>query len=509
MTLRAPAFALLWSLASFTAPGLALAQPPPAPEIEQPDSPFPDGFEPSRHGDTFRMGSHYTLPASDEAGDVVVVSANADIDGHVHGDLVVILGSARIAGTARIDGDFVVIGGSATVEPGAIVSRDLVVIGGALEAPPDFRPGGEPVVIGTETIGARVEAFLPWVTRGLLWGRLIVPELAWMWWVIGFFFFLYLAINLLADRPARACADVLTDKPLTTFLVGLLVLLLGGPVIFILIATVIGIAVVPFAICGLILVGLVGKVGVARWIGRTIVPEKPEGDSRAQGTRSFVIGFAVLCIAYMIPVLGFIAWASAGVIALGAGVLAFIAYYQRENPAAPARTAAAAAAPGVPTIPVDAPPPPESPFSHAAPVMEPPGPTLPPPDLAGFPFASFRDRLAAIALDVILIGITSAFLELGREGHGRVFVLLLIYHVAFWTWKGTTVGGIICQLRVVKTNGQRLSFADALVRGLSSIFSIAVLAIGVLWILKDPERQSWHDKIAGTYVVKVPRNYPL
>jgi uncharacterized RDD family membrane protein YckC len=47
------------------------------------------------------------------------------------------------------------------------------------------------------------------------------------------------------------------------------------------------------------------------------------------------------------------------------------------------------------------------------------------------------------------------------------------------------------------------------VRGLASIFSLAVLGIGALWILKDPERQAWHDKIAGTYVVTVPRNWPL
>jgi uncharacterized RDD family membrane protein YckC len=45
--------------------------------------------------------------------------------------------------------------------------------------------------------------------------------------------------------------------------------------------------------------------------------------------------------------------------------------------------------------------------------------------------------------------------------------------------------------------------------GRSAIFSLAVLAIGALWILRDAERQAWHDRIAGTYVVRVPRNYPL
>jgi uncharacterized RDD family membrane protein YckC len=130
--------------------------------------------------------------------------------------------------------------------------------------------------------------------------------------------------------------------------------------------------------------------------------------------------------------------------------------------------------------------------------------------LAAFPHARFRDRLAAFILDVLLVAITVELLYLdGRGVEQRWFVLMLAYHIGFWTWKGTTVGGIICQLRVVRTNGEPLRFIDGLVRGLSGIFSLAVLGLGGLWILKDPERQAWHDKIAGTYVVKVPRHYPL
>ena len=83
------------------------------------------------------------------------------------------------------------------------------------------------------------------------------------------------------------------------------------------------------------------------------------------------------------------------------------------------------------------------------------------------------------------------------------------YHVGFWVWKGTTVGGIICQLRLVRIDGAPLQFVDAFVRGLGAIFSLAVFGLGGLWILKDPDRQAWHDRIAGTFVVKVPRNYPI
>ena len=83
------------------------------------------------------------------------------------------------------------------------------------------------------------------------------------------------------------------------------------------------------------------------------------------------------------------------------------------------------------------------------------------------------------------------------------------YFVAFWAWKGTTIGGIICNIRVVRVDGAPLRFVDAFVRGLSSILSFVALGIGCLWILRDPEGQAWHDKIAGTYVVKVPRSWPL
>jgi uncharacterized RDD family membrane protein YckC len=131
-------------------------------------------------------------------------------------------------------------------------------------------------------------------------------------------------------------------------------------------------------------------------------------------------------------------------------------------------------------------------------------------DLASFPRAAFRDRLAAFVLDAILLAIAVPVVAQILDGNpGVVFLLFLAYHVGFWTWKQTTVGGIVCQLRVVRVDGRPLQFADAVVRGLSSIFSLVVLGIGCFWILRDPEHQAWHDKIAGTYVVKVPRNYPL
>jgi hypothetical protein len=234
-------------------------------------------------------------------------------------------------------------------------------------------------------------------------------------------------------------------------------------------------------------------------------------ESRIQALRSFAIGFSVLCVAYMVPVLGLAAWAIGGVFGLGAATLSIVAGYRRERPAPLPRVPAVEAtangtaepfqygdpSPGPVREPVPMPP-----LHEAAGALTASAGSLAAPDLVSFPRAPFRDRLAAFVLDVILVAIGSSLVD-------AFLPLLLAYHIGFWTWTGTTVGGIICQLRVIRVDGTPLRFVDALVRGLSSIFSLAVVGLGCLWILKDPERQAWHDKIAGTYVVKVPQHWPL
>jgi uncharacterized RDD family membrane protein YckC len=473
-------------------------EPAAEPRVERPIDPDAWGR------DVLRVGQDYTLDARDAVGQVVVVSGAATIEGRVDRDVVVVFGKAQLASSAEIDGSLIVIGGSASVRPGATVRRDLVVVGGASDAPAGFMPGGQHIIVGPAALGERLEAIVPWISRGLLWGRPIVPGLPWVWEIVGAFFLVYLALNLIFNRSVGAIAETMTAKPLSAFVVGLLVLLLTGPLCLLLAVSVIGIAVVPFVIFALFAAWIVGRVGVARWIGRSIVgQESPE--LPLQSVASFVLGFAVMCLAYMIPVLGLVTWTMAGVFGLGAATLAFIAAYKRERPAVVPRFQA-------PAPPADQQAETETvmpgPVGPAVAFSPPAAPYPPPPsDLASFPRAAFRDRLAAFVLDVILVALAVQLLQPTRDS--TFFLLLLVYHIAFWTWKGTTVGGIICQLRVVRVDGAAVTFADALVRGLSSVFSLAVLGLGCFWILKDPDRQAWHDKIAGTYVVSVPRNWPL
>ena len=131
------------------------------------------------------------------------------------------------------------------------------------------------------------------------------------------------------------------------------------------------------------------------------------------------------------------------------------------------------------------------------------------PEVLYYPKAGFWERMVAGFLDLILVGILGGILG----GIIRVpplgFLIALTYFTGMWAWKGTTIGGIVVGLKVVRMDEQPVTFAVALVRALAAAFSMVVFFLGFLWIAWDAERQAWHDKIAGTVVLKLPRGTPL
>ena len=466
-----------------------------------------------------RVGQDFTLREGEAVREIHSGLADITIAGQVDDDVAVIVGSLHLMSTAKVGGSVVVVGGTLTVDSGATIDRDMIVLGGSLSTTGDFSPGGQQVVVGNLAVAHTLQAFVPWIMRGLLLGRPLVPDIAWMWVVVAIFFFVYVMVNALFANPVRIVADAVTTRPVSSFLLGLLVLVLAIPAIAILAATVVGIAVVPFVLCGLVIGALIGKAGVMRATGRSVVPED-EDAGRVRALVSLAIGFAVLAIAYMIPVLGFITWAITGAIGLGGAATAFRGALRREHPPRVRPPVPVEPAPMAESVPAAVS---EPAYAVAAPVSTfvpeasapadaaaapPSSPATLPTDLAVYPRASFLDRVAAFALDAVLVAITVNLLDLSR--HDGWFPLLLVaYHIAFWAWRGTTLGGIIVGLRVIRVDGTDLRFPDALVRGLSGIFSVAALGIGCFWMLQDADKQMWHDKIAGTLVVKVPRHLVL
>ena len=133
-----------------------------------------------------------------------------------------------------------------------------------------------------------------------------------------------------------------------------------------------------------------------------------------------------------------------------------------------------------------------------------------------FPRAGLFIRLCALALDGILLGMlvgfTSGmlprFMQFGH-GPGGVLIAMAVYGAVMWKHKGTTIGGIVCGLKVVRLDHREIDWATAIVRALSCFLSLFVAGLGFLWVAFDDEKQSWHDKIAGTVVVRVPKGVSL
>ncbi len=481
------------ALALVLVPGAMAQDPAPAdPEATQPRAAKPS--------EEVRFGSSYTLNAGERADDVVVISGSASIAGTVEGDVVVILGSLMLAGTAIVEGDTVVVGGSVSADPGSTVDGDLVVVGGSLRAPPDFSPGGEKVIIGSPVDVGWVTPAWPWLSRGPLMGRPVVPELPWMWIFLALLALVYLGANVVFERPVRECADALSAKPLTCCLVGGMVVLLAGPVSFTLLVSVIGLVILPFLWFALFCAAIVGKVGVARWIGRRIIAEELPGD-RLQSARSVGIGIAVIFAAYMIPVLGIATWGVLSVVALGAVSTTFASRLRRENQGGQANVTLRVA----PVVGPDAGPGANAAAdaaeaSDSAAVLEGPSAVAGMDAAGSLALASFSSRIGAVALDCVpVIAIGAA---LGLDG-GAILFTFWAYNVGMWAWQSTTVGGMICRIRIVRGDGADLAPADALVRGVASIFSAVFVGLGWFWAAWDERRQSWHDRAAGSLVVRV------
>jgi uncharacterized RDD family membrane protein YckC len=125
--------------------------------------------------------------------------------------------------------------------------------------------------------------------------------------------------------------------------------------------------------------------------------------------------------------------------------------------------------------------------------------------------AGFWIRVVAFIIDSIIVGVVNsiiaAILNSSTTGRSGIQTLLgIIYFTYFWSasspWPGQTVGDKLLSLRVIRTDGSDLSIVQAFIRYVGLFISFLVIFIGVIWVAFDPNKQGWHDKIAGTYVIK-------
>ena len=125
---------------------------------------------------------------------------------------------------------------------------------------------------------------------------------------------------------------------------------------------------------------------------------------------------------------------------------------------------------------------------------------------ATLPKADFIVRMGALLIDAILVAV---LLNVIHSDHEAQLIALAVYGAIMWKVKGTTIGGIVFGIQVVRADGRPVDWSTAIVRALSCFLSLVVVGLGFIWIAFDDQRQGWHDKIAGTVVVRVPKGVSL
>ena len=530
----------------------------------------PDLHRSGSHGDnhepTVQIGQSIHVKTNETVHDLVVVLGDAVVDGTVEGDLVVVLGEARVNG--KVTGNAVNVGKGLVLGPGAVVEGKAVGVLGGVDVSPSAKVGGEVVPVKLGEMGDfKIPDWVGQTFRGcVLKGRPLSLSVGWVWVAAGMFLLGYIVLAAVFPKPVGATAEALENRGATSFLMGLVTLPLAAFVSIILFVTIAGWVVLPFVGATLLVAMLFGKAAVLLHLGRAL---SRQFKAELVMPALLLIGGVVLSLFYLIPFLGIVVWMVLTLWGLGAALLALGAGLRRERAPAPrafrpepvAATGwmhAAATSDPVSTGPVPSPSPAPSPLIAApvVPVSGSPAPSdsaglgsaavasattdigissVPGPDGSGptpsasVPFRSAPERSFAAEDPSMLprVGLgrraAAGFLDMAVLAfvvHGPVLgwlpdndflhlVLFLGYFVGMHMWRATTLGGLVLGLKVVRLDGRRIDFPCAIVRALGSVFSGIVGGLGFFWCAWDPERQTWHDKLAGTVVVRVEKMPPL
>jgi len=298
------------------------------------------------NGDVLAVGETITV-AGRVDGDIIAIGSKITIDGEVTGSVRVGGGNINIGGT--IGEDLVVAGGDVDITEATEIGRDLVfgaeniridaligsdilgaaelvnlanVVGGSSEIfvdrliiastasikgdliytsekQADIQPGAQIEGKITHKIPEQVEWDWDFTPAMHAWGRVIAYLMALL---VG------ILIILIAPRKSTEVVTAIKNKSLMSLGLGALVLFVTPVAILITFLTIIGI---PLGILVMFLYGIMiflSQLVVGLFIGYLIINRFHEVESKGVLIGALALGFAILALLKLIPVVGFILW---------------------------------------------------------------------------------------------------------------------------------------------------------------------------------------------------------
>jgi uncharacterized RDD family membrane protein YckC len=138
--------------------------------------------------------------------------------------------------------------------------------------------------------------------------------------------------------------------------------------------------------------------------------------------------------------------------------------------------------------------------------------------------AFFIDKIILYFISLILFFMGILAMSLGFQSYGFVFstetltevtgtfviscyIMTILLNVMYFTYfhgtTGQTLGKKALGLKVVQSTGEPMTLGIAFLRWVGYIISGLIFYLGFIWIAFDRKKQGWHDKIAGTCVIKI------
>lgn len=134
-------------------------------------------------------------------------------------------------------------------------------------------------------------------------------------------------------------------------------------------------------------------------------------------------------------------------------------------------------------------------------------------------YVGFWVRVVASLIDTVLLALIVTPLLAAVYGRGYLdmnigavpgtpdlllsWVLPAVAVIAFWVARQATPGKMVFSARIVDARtGREPSAGLCIGRYLAYFVSSIPFCLGFLWVAIDRRKQGWHDKLAGTLVVK-------
>ena len=134
-------------------------------------------------------------------------------------------------------------------------------------------------------------------------------------------------------------------------------------------------------------------------------------------------------------------------------------------------------------------------------------------------YGSLARRLAALLYDALIVlalwMLTGAVVLIFTDGEavpaGTIWFRCLLlavtalFFTGFWTRGGQTLGMRAWRLKLVDQGGEPPGWGVAAVRFAAACLSLAALGLGFLAAVFDDRSRAWHDRVAGTRVLLLPK----